>query len=73
MQVNAEEMNRRLEAFESAQQGGNARMEGLAHATEKASDEAANANCGLCEAAKVLGDLCAAVQAQQNASKTARE
>ena len=66
-------MNRRLEAFESAQQGGNARMAGLAHTTEKASEKAANANCGLREAARVLGDLGAIVQAQQTTSKTVCE
>ena len=48
-------------------------MEGLEHATEKVSEEAANANRGLREAARVLGDLGAAVQAQQTASETVRE
>ena len=59
--------------MESEKEGKNARLEGLENAAENAAEEAANAAQNVRQIAQVLGDLGAAVCAQQNASEMVRE
>ena len=62
-----------MAALETVKEGENARVEGLAHATEKAAEQAENAAQNVRQAAQALDDLGVAVYAQQNATELFRE
>ena len=67
------EVRERLAVLETAKEGKNARLEGLAHATKKAVEKAAIAAQNVRQVAQAMGDLGAAVCAQQNANELVRE
>ena len=52
-----------MAALETVKEGENARVEGLAHATEKAAEQAENAAQNVRQAAQALEDLGVAVYA----------
>ena len=72
-QEDVSKVREQLAALETEKRGEDVRMKAAAHAVERASEEAANANHGLREATRALGDLGAAVQEQQSANQSVRE
>ena len=66
-------MRGRLTALETVKEGENARVEGLAHATEKATEQAANATQNVRQATQALDHLGMVVYMQQNANDAVRK